>query len=151
MPAIGNYKGDIQLAYSYNVAGELVVDFALTPQNDFVQAVGKNKLQQLFTRWFYASPGDNCFDPLFGNSLRQFIGRPSDLTSFTIEHVLYSGVNYLIAEQQSDIQQGYLTHDEQLATIDNIVITFGTIPGQVEITFDIITVSGAVTPMTFSL
>ena len=128
--------------------GDIVVD----TQGDIIVVEGYDKLYQDLIRLSYISRGENKFDVDEGLGIYDLLGTvvPRDLTEAILGKEIYFGIQYMIEQQNAQAIIQTLSPEEQVSSVDGIVIQILTIK---QIAFDLLltTVKGLQVAFAFNV
>ena|SRR5579885_353660 len=131
---------DLALLYDFDPAtAQFTVGLGLTAGGDLAVVAGPDRLMQDVTRWLLAPQGSNPFDPQWGNPLIGQLLRPQAADTSVYLDMVRQAEDYFISQQASAAALGFLSTDEQVASI---TATVSTQAGQVTVAYTIVARSG---------
>ncbi|GAC1503605.1 MAG: hypothetical protein NVS1B10_08710 [Candidatus Saccharimonadales bacterium] len=108
-----------------SLTNNIVIDFALTQNNDAVLIHGADRFIQDITRWFITPLGANPFDPSYGNpNYKDVLGLPS---AESVNHKIVAAIRvcegYFRTRQQHAKLAGTIFSGEEFIGFENVQVS----------------------------
>lgn len=148
-PTLTTPTADFSFSYGRQTidgAPVTVVDMDLDPSGDVALVTGAERLVQDIVRWLMCPQGSYPFDPTYGNPLWAQVGRPATATTNDYLAMITHAEAAFLLGQARDAAAGYLSLDEQIATIKDQKVTRPT-PNTVTVSFTVVTKAGTALPV----